>query len=140
MGSNPFEDLPDNVNMITYTEEKGFSTKLTERRRAYNPSEDKRRGWKTQGQKTWKQSFREMAKVFMPKGATADVSVDVENNSNIFYTSPLYMGSEFDEVIVIPDTGSLWLIVEGSTCDNCLANTWDFESSSTYESNAGITD
>jgi hypothetical protein len=30
MGTNPFEGLPENVNMITYTEEKGFTTKLTE--------------------------------------------------------------------------------------------------------------
>jgi hypothetical protein len=49
----------------------------------------------------------------MPRGATADVSIDMTNYSNIFYTNPLYMGSNFEEVIVIPDTGSLWLIVEG---------------------------
>jgi hypothetical protein len=76
----------------------------------------------------------------MPKGATADVSLDVANSSNIFYASSLYMGSTFDEVIVIPDTGSLWLIVEGSTCSNCLSNTWDFGSSSSYVANEGITD
>ena len=93
MGTNPFEDLPENVNMITYSEGGGFTTKLTERKRDYIPSDDKRRGWKTQGQKTWKQSIREMAKSFMPRGATADVSVDFTNWSNVYYTSPLYLGS-----------------------------------------------
>lgn len=59
---------------------------------------------------------------------------------NIFYACSLFMGSAYEEIIVIPDTGSSWLIVEGHTCSNCEGNDFDYSASTTFENNAGITD
>ena len=45
---------------------------------------------------------------------------------NMLYTGPLYMGENQERMEVVWDTGSDWLVIEGSDCPSCLRNTYDY--------------
>lgn len=44
------------------------------------------------------------------------------------WTGEIYMG-KLTKMDIVYDTGSDWLVVEGSDCSNCEGNTYDIESS-----------
>jgi hypothetical protein len=66
----------------------------------------------------------------MPEGA--DQTITLENSVNLFYTINLYLGSNLDEFVFVPDTASNWLAIGGSNCSECTGTTWDYASSATY--------
>lgn len=58
---------------------------------------------------------------------------DITNNENLSYTYSVFMGSQIQELTVLPDTGSDWLAVVSSSCSNCTtANTFDDTASTTF--------
>jgi hypothetical protein len=66
----------------------------------------------------------------MPAGT--DQTITFENTANLFYTMKLYLGSNLDEFVFVPDTGSNWLAIGGSNCSDCAGSTWDYSASTTY--------
>lgn len=36
------------------------------------------------------------------------------------------MGSKYEKMVVVPDTGSTWLIIEGYKCTTCLGNKYNY--------------
>ena len=51
---------------------------------------------------------------------------------NLYY-GRLYAGSQFQEMQVVIDTSSDWLLIEGSDCFNCQETTYDPSTSQYYE-------
>jgi hypothetical protein len=51
---------------------------------------------------------------------------------NTQYYSSLFIGTPAQELIMIYDTGSDWLVVESNLCQTCLNHTYDHSSSSTF--------
>ena len=47
------------------------------------------------------------------------------------YVSPLYVGENATRMDVVCDTGSDWLVLEGSKCTSCKGNTFDGDISGT---------
>ena len=41
-------------------------------------------------------------------------------------------------MVVIPDTGSNWMVVGGTGCTDCEGTLWDYATSTTYVQNSGI--
>lgn len=66
----------------------------------------------------------------MPAGS--DQTISLANSFNLFYTINLYLGSNLDEFIFVPDTSSNWLAIGGNNCSDCTGSTWDYSSSTTY--------
>ena len=58
--------------------------------------------------------------------------IDFTNYYNLYYTGPLYMGTSYEEVHVIYDTGSDWLVVETQACSSCTG-VYDTTTSTAYE-------
>lgn len=71
-----------------------------------------------------------MFKKLMPVGT--DQKLTLENPDNLFYTMNLYLGSNLDEFVFVPDTASNWLAISGNSCTTCTGTTWDPSSSTTY--------
>ena len=53
-----------------------------------------------------------------------DTKTPLVNLSGAMWTGPMYMGGN-TLMDVVYDTGSDWLVVEGSTCSNCEGNTYN---------------
>ena len=70
--------------------------------------------------------------LFAPLGLAGETTIPITNGANAQYTCSLYFGSSAKEMILVPDTGSRWLIVEDSSCDSCLGNKYDSSASSTF--------
>ena len=51
------------------------------------------------------------------------------------YKGSIYIGESNQEVEVIYDTGSDWLVVEGRDCDDCLGGRYDPNTSSYFSEN-----
>ena len=62
----------------------------------------------------------------------ADSKVNLNNFINFQYSGPLWMGSADQQVKLIYDTGSDWLLVETDFCPSCIAPVFDTGSSTTY--------
>lgn len=52
----------------------------------------------------------------------------LKNEDGFMWTGEIYMG-KLSKMDVVYDTGSDWLVVEGSECSNCEGNTYDIEPS-----------
>jgi hypothetical protein len=63
----------------------------------------------------------------------ADMQIVMTNYMNTQYFASLFVGTPAQELIVIYDTGSDWLVIESNLCKTCLNNTYDHSSSSTFE-------
>jgi hypothetical protein len=48
------------------------------------------------------------------------------------YYGPGFIGSPYQQVEVVYDTGSDWLVIEAKACKTCLNNTYDSSKSSTH--------
>ena len=57
-----------------------------------------------------------------------DTKTPLVNLSGAMWTGPMYMGGN-TLMDVVYDTGSDWLVVEGSNCSNCEGNTYDTSTS-----------
>jgi hypothetical protein len=49
------------------------------------------------------------------------------------YTGSIYVGESDQEMKVIYDTGSDWLLIEGRDCDNCKGSKYDSNTSSYFK-------
>ena len=54
----------------------------------------------------------------------ADLTQELVNTSGMMWTGPLYMGGT-KMLDFVYDTGSDWLVVEGSNCSNCEGDTYN---------------
>ena len=54
-------------------------------------------------------------------------------NGNYLYSGSLFMGESNQEMQLIYDTGSDWMVVEGRDCVNCEGGRYDPNTSSYYE-------
>ena len=61
-----------------------------------------------------------------------NMKINLNNRLNTMYYGPLYVGSPGQEVQVIYDTGSDWLVVESKYCRTCLKNSYDHLESQTW--------
>jgi len=52
----------------------------------------------------------------------------LKNEDGFMWTGEIYMG-KLTKMDIVYDTGSDWLVVEGSECSNCEGNTYDIEPS-----------
>ena len=52
----------------------------------------------------------------------------LKNEDGFIWTGEIYMG-QLSKMDIVYDTGSDWLVVEGSTCENCEGNTYDIQPS-----------
>ena len=57
--------------------------------------------------------------------------IDIENNSELSYTGPVYVGSSPTEGTVIYDTGSGTLTIASTSCNNCQARIYNPAASTT---------
>ena len=51
---------------------------------------------------------------------------------NMQYFGPIYVGTPSQNMTVVYDTGSDWLVIEAHTCATCLDNKYDHTLSSSY--------
>lgn len=51
---------------------------------------------------------------------------------NLEYMGPIYMGENQEEVEVVWDTGSDWLVVASYKCSTCDYTTYDFSSETSF--------
>lgn len=51
---------------------------------------------------------------------------------NFQYTGPVFMGSASQQLKVIYDTGSDWLVLDTNLCQTCYAPVFDTSASTTY--------
>lgn len=58
----------------------------------------------------------------------ADITQELVNLDGTMWTGPMYMGGT-TLMDVVYDTGSDWLVVEGSNCSNCEGNTYNVDDS-----------
>ena len=49
----------------------------------------------------------------------------LENDGTLMWVGEILMGESFEPMNVVFDTGSDWLVVQGSTCDNCEGGKYD---------------
>ena len=56
----------------------------------------------------------------------------MENTYNTMYTGPTYIGTPYQLVQLVYDTGSDWLVVEAKNCGNCLNHTYNEGLSSSH--------
>ena len=52
-------------------------------------------------------------------GSSPEIQVDLENFYNIYYSGKIYMGSNREQLNMLYDTGSDWLLCEVHTCETC---------------------
>lgn len=62
----------------------------------------------------------------------ATMAVVLDNYMNTQYYGPIYVGTPGQEMTVVYDTGSDWLVIEAHICSTCLENTYDHMLSTTY--------
>jgi hypothetical protein len=118
-GQSPFEGLPENVKFISYKGNQGFSTKLSIVKTPYIGKYDLRRKIEPKTQSWW-QTLLE------PLGAgEGDSTIPITNNLQTQMVCSLYLGGSYQEMIVVPDTGSRWLVIEDIACETCLGNKYD---------------
>ena len=58
----------------------------------------------------------------------ADITQVLVNTDGTMWTGPMYMGGNI-LMDVVYDTGSDWLVIEGSDCNNCEGNTYNLDDS-----------
>lgn len=58
--------------------------------------------------------------------------INLANRVNTMYYGPIYVGNPGQQLQVIFDTGSDWLVVESKNCRTCLKNSYDHLKSSTW--------
>jgi hypothetical protein len=67
-----------------------------------------------------------------------DSSVYISNNQNLEYTGAILLGEDMQPLEVVWDTGSSWLVVEGSDCTNCTPPVYMYENNpETFSNNGG---
>lgn len=63
----------------------------------------------------------------MPSGSSADLAAaTLVNSRDIEYVIDIWMGKAFEKMVVVPDTGSSWLSIEGKDCATCLGTKYDY--------------
>ena len=62
--------------------------------------------------------------------------INLKNSLNTLYYGPLYVGTPSQEMQIIYDTGSDWLVIESSDCRTCLQNRYDNKKSSTWRNSS----
>jgi hypothetical protein len=73
----------------------------------------------------------QLEKVSQPRTATQQNTL--VNKTNYYYVGTLFLGVHKEHVPVIWDTGSGWMLVQGSECgDTCSMNYFDETASSTF--------
>ena len=70
----------------------------------------------------------------------SDERTSLTNYRDTLYYGRLYMGEQYQEVQVIIDTSSDWLMVEGRECENCKENTYDPATSGYFQFTNNRTD
>jgi hypothetical protein len=67
-----------------------------------------------------------------------DSQIIMGNNHNLEYTGTILIGGDMQPLEVVWDTGSSWLIVEGSDCANCASPVYVYQNNpDTYTSLGG---
>lgn len=74
-----------------------------------------------------------MKHLFAGEGANSYYNHQVTNYFDLFYVGDIFMGSDKQDLNVIWDTGSNWLMMETDKCSNCIGDTFDTTSSQTYQ-------
>lgn len=69
----------------------------------------------------------------MMVGAPADVRLEQLNYFNTEYVGKVYMGSQMEEVTVMFDTGSDWLVVKSYECGACEGDTYDHSNNEDFK-------
>lgn len=62
----------------------------------------------------------------------ATLDVLLTNTNNMAYYGDVYVGSNKQKFQVIYDTGSDYLVIEDSTCKNCVSKLFKSSESTTY--------
>lgn len=62
----------------------------------------------------------------------ADAKIDISNYLNLQYIGPVWMGSANQQLGVIYDTGSDWLVLDTDFCSTCHSPVFDTAASTTY--------
>jgi hypothetical protein len=109
VAKHPLQSEPAHVRKIKHGDNNDYSMRL-----------DRRDLWKDQ---------KEAVHRLRQDGDSSTVQTNMEN---LEYMGPLYMGENQEEVEVVWDTGSDWLVVASYLCDNCDYTMYDFSSESTY--------
>ena len=55
--------------------------------------------------------------------------VQMHNYHDFSYSGPIYIGSQGQKMEVVYDTGSDWLTIESSDCQNCGGDMYKYEDS-----------
>ena len=61
------------------------------------------------------------------------MSIDLTNLYDLSYMAKVFVGSDKQPLDVIYDTGSDYLVIQAKDCSDCLSDTFDHETSSSYK-------
>jgi len=75
--------------------------------------------------------FKDLLRQVMGKKA-ATIEVNLLNSDNLSYQGPIYIGSNKQNLSVIYDTGSDYLVVQDGSCTNCVSKRFYTNSSTSY--------
>jgi hypothetical protein len=124
--ADPFEYISKNVNLMEFTGNHSFSVRLREQVKEINPSEDKRKP-PVVASSHGSSYTSDFINKFMPSGSSADLAAaTLVNSRDIEYVIDIWMGKAFEKMVVVPDTGSSWLSIEGKDCSTCLGTKYDY--------------
>lgn len=70
----------------------------------------------------------------LTRGSTPEVDTALTySSSGLMHVGTIYMGSNKQQLDVVFDTGSSYLVLESIYCKSCLSTRFDYTSSTTYE-------